>query len=96
MTTLGEDLPPPDPDFRHPTPPELVAALRDDAPLRAQWDGLTDIGRNDYICWMTSPKTDATRAKRFERLKEEVTDGKRRPCCFPGCPHRLASARGYG
>ena len=29
------------------------------------------------------------------RLEEEVLAGKRRPCCWPGCPHRRASARKY-
>ena len=79
---------PASPDFRHPTPDHLRDALAADAVLKAKWDNLTDLARNEWICWMTSPKTDATRAKHFGRLKEEVLAGKRRPCCWPGCPHR--------
>ena len=83
----------PSPDFRHDTPDDLQAVLDGNAPLAAKWAGLTDLARNEWICWMSSPKTEATRAKHFERLQEEVLAGKRRPCCWPGCPHRRESAR---
>ncbi|WP_265570473.1 YdeI/OmpD-associated family protein [Sphingomicrobium nitratireducens] len=82
-----------DADFRHDTPDELQAALDADDALAARWDDLTDLARNEYICWMTSAKKEETRDKRFARLKEEVLDGKRRPCCWPGCPHRRESAQ---
>jgi uncharacterized protein YdeI (YjbR/CyaY-like superfamily) len=82
------------PDFRHDIPPDLKAVLTANASLKERWGGLTDLGRNEWICWMTSPKTEATRAKRLERLQEEVAAGKRRPCCWPGCPHRPAGPRG--
>ena len=80
-------------DFRHKTPAELRAVLDSNQPLEARWEDLTPLGRNEWICWMTSPKTEETRAHRLERLQEEVLDGKRRPCCWPGCPHRRESAR---
>lgn len=80
-------------EFRHDTPDDLRAILAAAPDLNAKWQGLTDLGRNEWICWMTSPKTEATRAKRLARLQEEVGGGKRRPCCWPGCPHRLQSAR---
>jgi uncharacterized protein YdeI (YjbR/CyaY-like superfamily) len=82
-------------DFRHDTPDDLAAALASDPALKAKWEGLTDLGRNEWICWMTSPKTEATRAKHFARLQEEVIGGKRRPCCWPGCPHRNTTAAKY-
>jgi uncharacterized protein YdeI (YjbR/CyaY-like superfamily) len=82
-------------DFRHQTPTELKAVLNANAALKARWDDLTDLARNEWICWMTSPKTEATRDKHFARLQEEVMGGKRRPCCWPGCPHRRESARKY-
>ena len=80
-------------EFRHPTPDDLRGILDAEPDLAAKWDDLTDLARNEWMCGMTSPKTDATRAKRLARLQEEVADGKRRPCCWPGCPHRLESAR---
>lgn len=82
-------------DFRHETPAELRAILDANTPLLAKWNGLTELGRNEWICWMISPKTQETRDKHLERLQEEVLAGKRRPCCWPGCPHRRETARKY-
>lgn len=82
-------------DFRHRTPQDIAAALNSDPELKAKWDDLTELGRNEWICWTTTVKTDQTRAKHLARLIEEVGDGKRRPCCWPGCPHRNAKAARY-
>ena len=82
-----------DPDFRHPLPDHFKAAFAADPALEARWEDLTDLARNEWICWATSAKQQATNDKRFARLKEEVIEGKRRPCCWPGCPHRRESAR---
>ena len=81
------------PDFRHRTPPDLLDLLKGSTALKARWDDLTPLARNEWICWMTSAKKAETRDKRKSRLVEEVLDGKRRPCCWPGCPHRRESAR---
>lgn len=80
-------------DFRHKTPADLRAVLDESAPLAAKWASLTPLARNEWICWMTSPKKAETRAGHLVRLQEEVLAGKRRPCCWPGCPHRRESAR---
>ena len=82
-------------DFRHETPEELRAALNDNPALKTKWNSLTDLARNEWICWMTSPKKQETRDAHLVRLKEDILSGKRRPCCWPGCPHRRASARKY-
>ena len=82
-----------DPDFRHAVPPELEERLDSDPTLAAMWSQLTDLARNEWICWMTSAKQAKTRAARLARLGEEVAVGKKRPCCWPGCPHRRESAR---
>jgi uncharacterized protein YdeI (YjbR/CyaY-like superfamily) len=81
------------PDFRHPLPGELDAMLETDPALAEKWSDLTALARNEWICWTLSAKQEATRAKRRARLHEEVLAGKRRPCCWPGCPHRRESAR---
>ena len=81
------------PDFRHSTPAEIDALLDADAALAEQWYALTPLARNEWICWTISAKQEATRAKRRARLQEEVLAGKKRPCCWPGCPHRRESAR---
>ena len=83
------------PDFRHDTPDYLQAALDRDPALLNSWNGLTDLARNEWICWMTSPKKQETRDQHLTRLKEDVLGGKKRPCCWPGCPHRRASAQKY-
>ena len=82
-----------DPDFRHCITPELEAMLDGDAALSEKWRALTPLARNEWICWTISAKQEATRAKRRARLHEEVLAGKKRPCCWPGCPHRRESAR---
>ena len=82
-----------DPDFRHRTPPELQSLLDASDALTQKWQALTPLARNEWICWTISAKQEATREKRRARLREEVLDGKKRPCCWPGCPHRRESAR---
>jgi|TARA_Y100000815_G_scaffold273462_1_gene304794 uncharacterized protein YdeI (YjbR/CyaY-like superfamily) len=84
-----------DPDFRHQLTPELKAMLDGDASLSAKWEALTPLARNEWICWTLSAKQEATREKRRERLHEEILEGKKRPCCWPGCPHRRESARKF-
>jgi len=80
-------------DFRHSMPDDLQAALDRDPSLLALWTDLTPLARNEWICWMTSPKKRETRDAHLVRLKEDILSGKRRPCCWPGCPHRRESAR---
>ena len=84
-----------DHDFRHQLTPELKAMLDGDASLSAKWEALTPLARNEWICWTLSAKQEATREKRRERLHEEILEGKKRPCCWPGCPHRRESARKF-
>jgi uncharacterized protein YdeI (YjbR/CyaY-like superfamily) len=77
----------------HKTPPDLRAALSADATTQAAWKDLTPLARNEWVCWVTSPKQPATRSRRILRAVEDLQAGKRRPCCWPGCPHRRPSAR---
>lgn len=81
------------PEFRHSTPDELEAALARNSSLAAKWNDLTPLARNEWICWMTSPKKQETRDQHLQQLQEDILGGKRRPCCWPGCPHRRASAQ---
>ena len=81
------------PDFRHDVPDVLQAALDRNPALLARWSALTSLAQNEWICWMTSPKKQETREAHLARLQEEVVAGKRRPCCWPGCPHRRVSAQ---
>lgn len=52
------------------------------------WEACTPLGRNEFICWVGDAKQAKTRARRIRRTCEELEEGKRRPCCWPGCSHR--------
>lgn len=52
------------------------------------WEKCTPLGRNEFICWVEDAKQAKTRARRIRRTCEELEDGRRRPCCWPGCKHR--------
>jgi uncharacterized protein YdeI (YjbR/CyaY-like superfamily) len=76
----------------HKIPADLRLALRTEA-TRAAWEDLTPLARNEWICWVLSAKQETTRSRRIQRAVEDLQAGKRRPCCWPGCPHRRPSAR---
>ena len=67
---------------------DLEAAVRGDPELLALWQGLTPLGRNEFICWVDDAKQAKTRKRRIQRTGEELREGKRRPCCWSGCIHR--------
>jgi hypothetical protein len=77
----------------HEVPEDLREVLAPDAGLRAKWNGLTPIQRNEWICWVTIVKKPETRAEHVRRMCSELRAGKRQPCCWPGCPHRRPKAR---
>lgn len=73
---------------------DMQAALRADAAVLALWNGLTPLGRNEFICWVEDAKQAQTRLRRIARTREELLEGKRRPCCWAGCIHRTDKAPG--
>jgi uncharacterized protein YdeI (YjbR/CyaY-like superfamily) len=72
----------------HDLPADLSAVLSAHPEALATWEDITPLARNEWICWIESAKTAATRSKRIAWGRENLEDGKRRPCCWPGCPHR--------
>jgi uncharacterized protein YdeI (YjbR/CyaY-like superfamily) len=72
----------------HTLPDDLHQALIADAQVHELWQSITPLAKNEFICWVESAKKPDTRAKRIRRTCEELIEGKRRPCCWPGCPHR--------
>ena len=72
----------------HDVPPDLRAALVSDAKALAAWEDITPLARNEWICWTISVKRPQTRKAHVERVRSELREGMRRPCCWPGCPHR--------
>jgi Bacteriocin-protection, YdeI or OmpD-Associated len=78
----------------HQAPEDLQAAVRASPDLLRLWEGLTPLGRNEFICWVEDAKQPATRARRIVRTGEELLEGKKRPCCWAGCIHRTDKAPG--
>jgi Bacteriocin-protection, YdeI or OmpD-Associated len=76
----------------HEAQEDLQAALQADAGVFALWQSLTPLGRNEFICWVDDAKQAATRQRRIKRTVQELQEGKRRPCCWPGCIHRTDKA----
>ncbi len=72
----------------HELPEDLIKALTKTEEIRALWEGLSPLGRNEFICWVENAKQDSTRARRITRTVEEMQEGKKRPCCWVGCIHR--------
>lgn len=70
--------------------PDYFAELLELSELVDTWESLTPLARNEFLCWMTAAKKQVTNDKRMERAIEELAGGMRRPCCWPGCPHRQA------
>ena len=72
----------------HDMPDDLLDALIKTKEITHLWESLTPIGRNEFICWVEDAKQKQTRARRIRRTIEELSEGKRRPCCWAGCIHR--------
>lgn len=72
----------------HDLPADLKKALTSNAGALATWQDITPLARNEWICWIESAKRAETRTRRIEWGCVSLKDGKRRPCCWPGCPHR--------
>ena len=71
----------------HELPADLREALASDAQALATWEDITPLARNEWICWIESAKKAETRSHRIEWGRSNLRVGKRRPCCWPGCPH---------
>jgi uncharacterized protein YdeI (YjbR/CyaY-like superfamily) len=72
----------------HRIPADFRKAIEADVEASAAWTTFTPLAKNEWICWVTSAKKDATRAKRIAAGLDKMRKGMRRPCCWPGCPHR--------
>lgn len=77
----------------HNVPDDLKNVLSSLPELLEKWNKLTPIARNEWICWTTIVKQEKTRKEHINRLRDEILEGKKRPCCWPGCPHRYPNAK---
>ena len=72
----------------HDLPDDLKDALLSRPGALATWMDITPLARNEWICWVEDTKKVETRLKRINWGCENLEEGKRRPCCWPGCKHR--------
>lgn len=72
----------------HDVPSDMKKVLDANPKVLEQWDSLTPLAQNEWICWTTIVKKDDTRKDHIRRMEEDLLSGKKRPCCWPGCPHR--------
>jgi uncharacterized protein YdeI (YjbR/CyaY-like superfamily) len=77
----------------HELPTDLRDALLASGTALAAWNDITPLARNEFICWVEDAKQETTRARRIRRTREELEEGQRRPCCWPGCTHRERTGR---
>ncbi len=72
----------------HELPEDLRKALLANPAALDAWMDITPLARNEFICWVEDAKQPMTRNRRIRRTQEELEEGMRRPCCWPGCSHR--------
>lgn len=72
----------------HKVPKDLRKALLASKKALLAWEDITPLARNEWICWVEFVKKAETRKQHVERVPKDLSRGKRRPCCWLGCPHR--------
>ena len=72
----------------HKLPADLREALVSSRVAHTAWNDITPLARNEWICWVISPKKAETRKIRIKKAISKLTSGMRRPCCWAGCVHR--------
>jgi hypothetical protein len=77
----------------HKLPGDLRKALAVNPTALDAWKDITPLARNEFICWVEDAKQEMTRERRIRRTQEELEEGQRRPCCWPGCQHRERTGR---
>lgn len=79
----------------HDVPEDLIKILQADHQLLKLWQNITPLARNEWLCWIEDAKLETTRLKRIKRLQTDLKNGKRRPCCWPGCSHRVKDGKAW-
>jgi len=72
----------------HAIPKDFQLSLDTHPDAQLAWNDITPLAQNEWICWIESAKLIETRERRIARAVNELVEGKRRPCCWPGCIHR--------
>ena len=77
----------------HKLPVDLRKALVANPTALVAWKDITPLARNEFICWVEDAKQEMTRERRIRRTEEELEEGQLRPCCWPGCAHRVRNGK---
>jgi hypothetical protein len=77
ITRVGEE-----PEVR--VPPDFRTALEQAAKANTLFEEVTPNARREWVRWISSAKQEKTRQKRIEVGIDKLSEGMRRPCCFPG------------
>lgn len=72
----------------HKTPSDLKKAVDASAKAKSTWKLVTPLAKSEWACWVMSAKKLETRKKRIRVAIDKLSNGDRRPCCWPGCSHR--------
>ena len=72
----------------HKVPKDLEKVFLSNPKALITWEDITPLARNEWICWIISPKKIETRKRRIRIALENLEKGERRPCCWAGCIHR--------
>lgn len=70
------------------TPLDFCNEISSSSSALIAWNDITPLARNEFLCWVLDAKQRQTRERRIIRAREELEEGMRRPCCWPGCKHR--------
>jgi uncharacterized protein YdeI (YjbR/CyaY-like superfamily) len=76
----------------HKIPEDFRKAIAATPKVRALWQDITPLARNEWICWVISGKKAETRDIRIKKALSKMKGGMRRPCCWAGCMHRRDKA----
>lgn len=73
----------------HRAPKDLKLAIsKSSKAVQEAWEDITPLARSEFSCWVMSAKKEETRERRIRVGIDKLAKGERRPCCWPGCPHR--------
>jgi uncharacterized protein YdeI (YjbR/CyaY-like superfamily) len=69
-------------------PQDIANFLFENKEAKKTFESTTDLARNEWICLLTSAKTEKGKMQRLARAKDQLSRRQKRPCCWAGCPHR--------
>lgn len=72
----------------HAAPKDLRDAIAESGKVKETWSKVTPLAKSEWACWVMSAKKKETRERRIKIAVDKLSKGDRRPCCWPGCPHR--------